>query len=315
MEPGRRAFFLPGRALRDPWVQFCQRLSRVVAGNVEDETVASPGHRVHRARLIAARAADVHHARALCAELGVVLADAHAGLSADANTSWLWVDASRLSGVGAFDARLGLISVEAGCRIATLREAIAGSGWVAAGMHGADGQQTVGQWLMTADQWLPGECAASDVHAVDVLLADGSSEQLGSFGQAAIRPLGPALRALVSGLFETAASPVATAMCMQPRWPGRYRLDALLPQTPPGLTPIPNLGHLLLGSRGSLAWAERIHLRLRPEYAPAPQAPKPQSGTSRHGADQIVELAAVQRIDAYVKSRFDPETRLPCPFV
>ncbi len=315
MEPGRRAFFLPGRALRDPWVQFCQRLSRVVAGKVEDETAVSSGHRVHRARLTAARAADIHHARALCAELGVVLADTHAGLCADAGRSWLWVDAARLDGVGAFDTRLGLISVEAGCRIATLREAIAGSGWVAAGLHGADAQQTLGQWLMTADQWLPGACAASDVHAVDVLLADGSSEQLGSFGQAATRPLGPALRALVSGLFETAASPEANAMRMQARWPGRYRLDALLPQTPPGLTPIPNLAHLLLGSRGSLAWAERIYLRLRPEHAPVPHTPEPQGGTSPYGTDQMVKLAAVQRIDAYVKSRFDPETRLPCPFV
>jgi hypothetical protein len=315
MEPGRRAFFLPGRALRDPWTQFCQRLSRLVAGTVEDESAGSTGQRVHRARLVVARAADVHHARALCAELGVVLADAHAGLSADAGKSWLWVDAGKLGGVGAFDTRLGLISVEAGCRIATLREAIAGSGWVAVGLHGADAQQTLGHWLMTADQWRPGDCAASDVHAVDVLLADGSSEQLGSFGQAATRPLGPALRALVSGLFETAASPVANAMRTQPRWPGHYRLDALLPQTPPGLTPIPNLAHLLLGSRGSLAWAERIHLRLRAEHAPATVAPEPQGGTSPHGADQAVELAAVQRIDAYVKSRFDPETRLPSPFV
>jgi len=315
MEPGRRAFFLPGRALRDPWTQFCQRLSRVVAGTVEDETTGSAGQHVHRARLVAARDADVHHARALCAELGVVLADAHAGLSADPGKSWLWVDTRRLDGVGAFDTRLGLISVEAGCRIGTLRDAIAGSGWVASGTRGADPQQTLGHWLMTADQWLPGGCAASDVHAVDVLLADGSSEQLGSFGQTATRPLGPALRALVSGLFETAASPVATAMRAQPRWPGRYRLDALLPQTPPGLAPIPNLAHLLLGSRGTLAWAARIHLRLRPEDATAPASAEPQGGTSPDGADQTVELAAVQRIDAYVKSRFDPETRFASPFV
>ena len=315
MEPGRRAFFLPGRALRDPWTQFCQRLSRLVAGKVEDETAGSAGQPMHRARLVAGRAADVHHARALCAELGVVMADAHAGLSADAGQSWLWVDASRLSGVGAFDTRLGLLSVEAGCRIATLREAIAGSGWMAAGMHSADPQQTLGHWLMTADQWLPGDCAASDVHAVDVLLADGSSEQLGSFGQAATRPLGRALRALVSGLFETAASPVATAMRAQARWPGRYRLDALLPQTPQGLAPVPNLAHLLLGSRGSLAWAERIHLRLRPEHAASRGKAEPQGGTSSYAVDQVVELAAVQRIDAYVKCRFDPETRLPSPFV
>jgi len=239
----------------------------------------------------------------------------HAGLSADPVKSWLWVDAGRLAGVGTFDTRLGLISVEAGCRVDTLREAIAGSGWVAGGLHDADAQQTLGQWLMTADQWLPGDCAASGIHAVDVLLADGRSEQLGSFGQAATRPLGPALRALVSGLFETAASAEANAMRAQPHWPGRYRLDALLPRTPPGLTPIPNLAHLLLGSRGTLAWAERIHLRLQPAHAPASLILEPQGGTSQHGADQVVELAAVQRIDAYVKSRFDPETRLPSPFV
>ncbi|QEI05225.1 FAD-dependent oxidoreductase [Pigmentiphaga aceris] len=315
MEPGRRAFFLPGRAQRDPWAQFCQRLSRLVAGKVEDESATSGGQTVHRARLIAARAADIHHARALCAELGVVLADAHAGLSVDAARSWLWADSSRLNGVGAFDSRLGLISVEAGCQVGSLRDALAGSPWLAPGLNGANPNQTLGQWLLTADHWLPGECAASNLHAVDVMLADGGSEQLGSFGHAATRPLSQALRALVSGLFETAASPAATAMRAQPRWPGHYRLDALLPLTPAGLTPIPNLAHLLLGSRGSLAWVERIHLRLHAEDVPSTQVSVPQGGTPVRGLDQQMEPGAVRHIDAYVKSRFDPETRLPAPFV
>jgi hypothetical protein len=307
MQPGRRAFLLPGRGGRDPWSQFQQRLARVVAGRVDDET-AHP--RVPRARLHALRAADIHHARALCAEFGVVLADTNAGLSDPGGPApWLWVDASRVDGLGAPDIELGLISADAGCRIGALNAALAGTGWRAAALGAVAPGWTLGEWLATADGWLPGDCAASGVHAADVLLADGSSEQLGTFGQAATRPLGPALRGLVSGLFEAAASPAVTAMREAPRWPARYRLDALLPKTPAGAPPIPNLAHLLLGSRGSLAWVERIHLRLvrdaEATYSPGACSPRGQSPA--HGA--------VQHIDANIKQRFDPATRFPNPFV
>lgn len=311
MQPGRRAFLLPGRGARDPWAQFCQRLARVVAGQVADET-ASP--RAQRARLHAARPADIHHARALCAELGVVLADAHAGLADSGDPRpWLWVDASGLDGHGALDASLGLIGVEAGCRVGALKAALVGTGWHAPALADVDPGQPLGQWLVTADGWLPGQCGASGVHAVDVMLADGSSEQLGSFGLAGVRPLTPALRGLVSGLFEVAASPFVATMRAGSRWPGRYRLDALLPETPTGATPIPNLAHLLLGSRGSLAWVERIHLHLQRDGAPAPQTSANAAPISH--ADQQPAHAAVQHIDADIKRRFDPGTRFPLPFV
>jgi hypothetical protein len=309
MQPGRRAFFLPGRVLRDPWAQFCRRLTRVVAGRVEDETQGG----VQRARLLAARPADVHHARALCAELGVVMADAQAGVAGEDARPRLWIDAARLDQPGSFDTTLGLISLDAGCRVDALHAALRGSGWRANGLADADPTQTLGHWLATADGWLPGACAASGVHAVDVLLADGTSEQLGSFGHTATRPLGPTLRALVSGLFETAASPELTAMRAQPRWPARYRLDALLPATPEGETPIPNLAHLLLGSRGSLAWVERIHLRLqRDDEMPVKAS---HDATRITQPDQAMALAAVQHVDACVKCRFDPDTRFPSAFV
>ena len=307
MQPGRRAFLLPGGAARDPWTQFQQRLARVVAGTVADESTDS---RMPRARLQAQRPADVHHARALCAEFGVLLADAHAGLTDSGGTQpWLWVDASRLGGHAAPDTALGLISAEAGCRVGTLQAALAGSGWHATALQEVPAEWTLGRWLATADGWLPGGCAASGVHAVDVMLADGSSEQLGSFGVAATRPLGPTIRALVSGLFETAASPAVTAMRAAPRWPGRYRLDALLPETPEGATPIPNLAHLLLGSRGTLAWVERVHLRLVQGDAPA------RCATTNASLDHSSAHAAVQHIDADLKHRFDPATRFPSPFV
>jgi hypothetical protein len=307
MQPGRRAFLLPGRGDRDPWSQFQQRLARVVAGRVADET-AHP--RVPRARLHALRPADIHHARALCAEHGVVLADAHAGLSdPGGHPPWLWVDASRLDGLGAPDTTLGLISADAGCRVGAVNAALAGTGWRAAALGAVAPDWTLGQWLATADGWLPGACAASGVHAVDVVLADGSSEQLGTFGQAATRPLGPALRGLISGLFEASMAPAVAAMRAAPRWPAHYRLDALLPQTPDGATPIPNLAHLLLGSRGSLAWVERIHLRL----VRAAEAVSPPD--IRSPAVQPPPHAAVQHIDADIKQRFDPATRFPSPFV
>lgn len=302
MQPGRRAFLLPAGAVRDPWAQFCQRLGRVVAGRVTDET-AGP---LHRARLHAARPADLYHARALCAELGVALADAHAGIDDRGDPrAWLWVDAGSLAGHGALDASRGALTAEAGCRIGTLNAALAGTGWQAPALCSVDPARTLGHWFATSDRWLPGRCAASGVHAVDVMMADGSSEQLGSFGVAGVRPLTPALRALISGLFEAAASPVVATMRAASIWPARYRLDALLPETPDGATPVPNLGHLLLGSRGSLAWVERIHLRLQREGSPA-------SGTS---ADQPPAHAAVQHIDVDMKRRFDPATRFPFPFV
>lgn len=319
MQPGRRAFFLPGRVLRDPWAQFCQRLTRVVAGRVEDETSGAADSRLPRARLLAARPADIHHARALCAELGVVMADAHAGLTGNDPRPWLWIDASRLDQQGELDPALGLISLDTGCRVGALHAALAGTGWRASGLGDADPHLTLGHWLATADAWLPGDCAASGVHAVDVLLADGSSEQLGSFGHAATRPLGPTVRALVSGLFETAASPALAAMRAEARWPARYRLDALLPNTLDGATPIPNLAHLLLGARASLAWVERIHLRLQRDAALAlsPAAMReaaPDAMAAAHPGRSVVH-AALQHIDVYVKSRFDPHAHFPSPFV
>jgi hypothetical protein len=309
MEPGRRAFLLPSGGARDPWAQFQHRLARVVAGSLTDETTGS----LRRARLRAARPPDLYHARALCAELGVVLADANAGIDDRGDPRpWLWVDAGSLAGHGAVDTSIGLIGADAGCRIGSLSAALSGTGWHAPALRAADPAETLGRWFATADGWLPGRCDASGVHAVDVMLADGSSQQLGSFGVAGVRPLTPALRALVSGLFEFAGSPAVTALRGAPRWPARYRLDALLPETPAGATPVPNLAHLLLGSRGSLAWVERIHLRLQHDAAsPAPTVAS--TVTSLPG--QPPALAAVQHIDAEVKRRFDPATCFPSPFV
>src|SRR5690554_377457 len=68
----RRAFLTGRRQALTPWDAFCQRLQRTVAGSFfefEPEE-GQPG----RAQLIPKQAADMQHARALCAEYGVQLA-------------------------------------------------------------------------------------------------------------------------------------------------------------------------------------------------------------------------------------------------
>src|SRR5690606_30124359 len=90
-----------------------------------------------------------------------------------------------------------------------------------------------------------------------VLLADGTQAMLGPFGEHNQKPLeSPALQQLIPALYGAAASTEAQACRQEPRWPARYRLDALLPQ--PGHTV--NLAHLLLGHGGDLGWLEWLVL-------------------------------------------------------
>ncbi len=309
IQPGRRAFFLGARAPVQPWAQFCQRLGRMAAGPVED--VSKRGSTASAAWLHARRPEDVHHAIALCGEYDVEVAAA--GLiapDAPGSRPRLWVDASALTGMGEVDLRQGFLSVSPAERIEAVNRVLAGTGWTMPAWQGVDASLRVGEWFATASHWLPGRCADSGVQAVDVIFADGSVDQLGSFGVAATRRVGPALGRLISDLFTRAAEPDVAAWRAAAVWAPRYRLDALLPETPPDCSPVPNLAHLLLGARGSLGWVERLHLRLHPAESSLKVGVFPGLASG-----EKVHDAACTALDAGVKARFDPRGRFPVTFV
>src|SRR3546814_16164866 len=89
----RRAFLMGRRTLRTPWENFCRRLSRAVSGTFYEFGVHDG---VGSARLPLGQAADVHHARELCTEYGVVLAlDGVAPAGAPDEFPGLWVQTGR----------------------------------------------------------------------------------------------------------------------------------------------------------------------------------------------------------------------------
>ncbi len=297
MRPGRRAFFLPRLLSGGSWPTFCHRLARVVRGSLEDETPAGGGP--GRARLQIARDEDAYHARALCAEFGVLLLQAGASETRlPTDRHWLWLDASRLNGIDSFDAEQGRMALQIACPVAKLRERLSGSGWC---WPGGSDEQTVGQWLASAGGWLPGRCEDSGLESADVLLADGTFEQLGPFGVDSTQALRTAASGrLISDLFQLSTERGAAAMMVEAAWPARYRLDALMPVAQAGqVVPPPNPAHFLLGSEGSLAWPSRIRVRLRRVDEPPPPVlkapPQPESGRE----------TPADALDGRIKALFD----------
>jgi hypothetical protein len=305
MEPRRRALFLPTRIWSDaPWPVFCQRLARIAHGRLDDETPrpGDPG----RARLIVARQEDVHHARSLCAEFGVLLLQAGAA-EPPADRACLWLDASRLAALESFDTARGTVMLQAGCRLGELRAALAASAW-RWHAEGAD-DEPIGAWLLRTRGWLPGRCADSGLEAAEVLLADGSLEFLGPFGSASTLALRTASGSrIVSGLFPLASSTQAIAMCAEPAWPAAFRLDALTPVAAKDGAPAPdpNPAHFLLGSRGALAWTGRLRLRLRGADDP----PVLLAMSLRHSDVSGREMPS-DLLDAQVKALFDSQGVFP----
>jgi len=158
----------------------------------------------------------------------------------------------------------------------------------------APAQQTLADWLAgpAAAAWPPGSGKASGLHGIDVLLADGTTETLGPFGENDVRPLRTGIgQRLVPALFQLAQGDDAQLCRAQIAWPGRYRLDALMPAPPAHV----NLAHLLCGQGGTLAWIENVVLFAVP---PIMTPPKTAWGVA-------VSLAAA-RLDGEVKALFDP---------
>ena len=352
MKPGRRAFFLPRLAAATPWANFCQRLARAAQGRVDDETPApgAPG----RARLRVARDEDVFHARALSAELGVmlVLPGADPALL-PADRHWLILDVDDLTALGPVDLAQGRIDVDVGCTYGVLRQALADTGWT---WPQGDDAATVASWMAAPAPWRPGHCRDSGLRWADVMLAGGEFERLGPFGVDATRPLRSAASSrLISSLFELSGATSMQTLLAQPRWLARYRLDALTPMgeapgddaaadeaaagetaaaeaaggTPGSDALAPNPAHLLLGSAGTLAWTGRVQLQLMsrqsqlmsrqsqqsPIPADAPAAPPSASPSAAPAALAPVRRHVLDDMDDMVKGCFDPLGLFPSQVV
>ncbi|MGE8659586.1 MAG: FAD-binding protein [Achromobacter sp.] len=291
MQPSRRAFLLGRRPVQTPWATFLQRLALRCQGTVRDQG-GLPGQ-APRAVLAPLREADVVHARALCAEYGVVLALADAeGPFAPAAGALLRVDPGRLAGLARLAGAAPRWRAQPGVPLAALAQA---------GLRqfdGLPGAMTLAQWLAAPAPWAAGDCAASGVLGVDLLLADGVEESLGPFGADDVQPLRSAtVQRLVPALFQLAGGELAAACRGADRWQARYRLDALAPRAPAGV----NLAHLLLGHGGTLAWVRSVTLAA----APAPGSARAESGEGGAWPSHAIAL------QARIKALFDPHGRFP----
>lgn len=276
---------MAGRPRTDPWGRFFQRLARTVQGRTEDRSPSSDAPGV--AWLRAASFTDIHHALALCAEFDVGFSLESSGSRATGPR--LLVDPSDLRSV--LDSSGSTVEIEAGARVAEVRAVLKQQG----ACPGAHDDWTVAQWLAAPVQYPPVGLAASGLLSVEVLLADRTMESFGPFG-ATSRRAALSLKAsrLVSDLFTWVAQPQVAAWRDLAAWPGRYRIDALLDETP-------NLAHILLGSGASLAWPERVRLQAMPQEVVQ------RAGSFRDPAPD--ELEAAQKLDFRIRKRFDPDGR------
>lgn len=288
MQPSRRAFLLGRRPAQTPWAAFVQRLTLLCQGQVRD--LGEGGEDGACAILAPTRDADVAHARALCAEYRVVLElEGAAGPFAPAARQRLRVDPALLAGLARLDGDTPRWRAQPGVPLAALARA---------GLRqfaGLPGAMTLAEWLSAPAPWPAGRCGASGVLAADVILADGIEETLGPFGESDVQPLRSAtVQRLVPALFQLASGGDAFATRDGYHWLGRYRLDALKPEAPATV----NLAHLLLGHGGTLAWVQSVMLTDAPawqEEGPEPETPG----------------LATFRLDARVKTLFDPDSRFP----
>jgi len=294
----RRAFLRGRRPPTPPWQQFCQRLRAVVTGVVHVQAADGGAQTLpgHQAWLSPRHPADVHRARSLCAEYGVVLALDHgAPPNLPPARPVLWVDpgagmrtCERLQADGC------AWFAQSGCLMGQL---------AAAGLPGfarLPAHWSLSAWLSDRQwcNWETGATARSGITHAAVLLADGSRAVLGPFGERQQTPLtSDAQRRLVSGLFTLAASAPAQHCLAAAQWPARYRLDALRP----GKGADVNLAQLLCGHGGNLAWVEWLVFDERLLG---------QSGadlTRWHGGRDMQTRQAAQTLDAQVKALFDPQ--------
>lgn len=304
MESGSRRAFLTGRRVsKDPWEAFCQRMRRMATGTFfefdKQEDVGS-------ARLIPKQAGEVQQARALCEEYGVLMALDGVPHAARLNGQpVLWVEPGReLAGCQRLEPGSTKWFVQPGCLLGELE---------AAGLHqfaSLPCHITVAAWLAdrTLCDWEAGHTHKSGIEHASVLLADGTSANLGMFGHANQKPLkGAQLQKLIPQLFQIAAQPDAQACRQQSRWPARYRLDALLPAD--GQTV--NLAHLMLGHGGDLGWLEWVVIDERLAQPMGEASYEQRYSPGKRARDGLALPAS--EVDAHTKSLFDPLDLFPYP--
>lgn len=178
-----------------------------------------------------------------------------------------------LQQIGSFDARRRMVAVQPGVRAASLNRFLHASGlWLpVAGRATSD--RTVAGLVATdapcfGDEGRALTTLADHLLGVDAVLDDGTRQLFGPFGERSpIRLQSSRAGQLVASLFgiaDQARAEMAAHWPAGPRAPGGYLLDCFhpRPQRPYTADGTVNLAHLLAGSRGTLAWFERLHLRL-----------------------------------------------------
>jgi len=300
----RRAFLTGRRAAQNPWEAFCRRMRRAVSGSFFDFGLEDG---LGSARLTPKEMADVHRARALCVEYGVLLAlDGVPHATRSFHQPVLWVDPGRdMAGCKRLSEGGSRWFVQPGCMLGELE---------ANGLKQFSGlpyHLTVAAWLADrcSGDWDSGATAESGLEHASVLFGDGGAVSLGPFGASDRTPLDSlSLQRLVSSLFEMAGQPEAQACRREKRWPARYRLDALLPAPEHTV----NLSHLLLGHGGDLGWVQWVVLDERPAAEGSGGARDLPFAAGRHDNDSETWLLAAD-LDARVKALFDPSGVFPHP--
>ncbi len=295
MQSSSRRAFLRGRQLPStPWGRFCQQVRSSLDGEfIELNKPDSAG----LARLTAQHTADVHRLRILCQDHDVALA-----LDGVALPRRTYDQATVRVAPGRSLGRLEPLQndmqrwfVQPGCTLGQL---------VDVGLNAfasLPATMTVGAWLAdrTLADFAVGHTAGSGIELAQVLLADGSTVTLGPFGAGNTRPLeNERARQLISALFRLAGDPSARSWQGADWWPGRYRLDALMPADGQ-----PNLAHLLLGHGGDLCWVQWVVLNTA--------TLDPASGLTSQYSTELVSLEgwqpAADALDQQIKKLFDPD--------
>lgn len=167
------------------------------------------------------------------------------------------------------------VTVEPGISLTALNATLARHGvWVAAEFPD-DVQSTLGGMVATNAVGLSGfryGDTASAVHAMDVVLADGTTARFGAFGDGGEMFLSSArLHSLIPQLFQIADSdglPNRTSLGQGVMHRGGYNLAAFSsPQARPAdstsvMSSLVNFAQLLAGSEGTLATIQSVTLRL-----------------------------------------------------
>jgi len=226
--------------------------------------------------VVPADEADVVAAIELAHEMRVPLLPRGAGTSRGGQSigEALVIDHSRhLDAITAFDAKAMTVEVQPGVVLDRLNAFLKPHGlWFPVDLP-TSAQATLGGMAGNNACGLRSIVHGSMVHnveGVDAILCDGTREHFGPFGADAARPLGSARTArLVSHLFALGAREREEIERVWPGLPhrvGGYNLDVFHPQSPRPYTAdgSVNLSHLLVGSRGTLAWFRRLRLRLSP---------------------------------------------------